>query len=91
MHYGDNSGKRQCNICILGIIRVYRDNSRLWGYFEFIRIFRVVYHRIEITISHVTSNFPFSRTRIYTNVRKVEVYEYKLVLNCGQFYTLFSL
>ena len=27
MHFGDNSGKRQCNICILGIIRVYRDIS----------------------------------------------------------------
>ena len=54
MHFGDNSGKKQCNICILGIIRVYRDNSSLYGYFEFIGIFRVVYHRIEIIVSHVT-------------------------------------
>ena len=54
----------------------------------FIGIFRV--YR-DITVSHVTPNFPFSRTRTYTNVRKVEVYEYKLELNCGQFYTLFSL
>ena len=60
MLFGDNSGQRQCNICI------------------------------EITVSHVTPNFPFSRNA-HTNVRKVEVYEYKLVLNCGQFYTLFSL
>ena len=48
----------------------------------------MVYHRIEITVSHVTTNFPFSRNA-HTNVQKVEVYEYKLVLNCGQFYTLF--
>ena len=68
------------------------DNSSLYGYFEFIGIVRVVYHRIEITVSHVTHlNFPFPRTRTYTNVWKVEVYEYKLVLNCEQFYTLFSL
>ena len=62
----------------------FGDNSSLS-----IGIIRVVYHRIEITVSHVTPNFPFSRTRTYANVRKVEVYEYKLVLNCGQFYILF--
>ena len=32
---------------------------------QFIGIFRVVYHRIEITVSHVTPNFPFSRARAY--------------------------
>ena len=44
----------------MGIIRAkdnaiyaFRDNSSLYGYFEFIGIFRVVFHRIEITVSHV--------------------------------------
>ena len=50
------------NVCIMGIIRA-KDNAiyafriirvYLYGYFEFIGIFRVVYHRIEITVSHVT-------------------------------------
>ena len=59
----------------------FRDNSSLS-----IGIIRVY---MDITVSHVTPNFPFSRTRTYTNVRKVEMYEYKLVLNYGQFYTLF--
>ena len=61
----------------IGIIRVYRDiSSTISSHWNY---------------CHVTPNFPFSRTRTYTNVQKVEVYEYKLVLNCGQFYTLFSL
>ena len=46
-------------------------------------IFRVVYHRIEITVSHVT------------HIRmpgKLRLYEYQLVLNCGQFlHTFFTL
>ena len=62
----------------------FRDNSSLYGYFE------LVYHRIEITVSHVTHLiFRFRVHATYTNVRKVEVYEYKLVLNCGQFYNTF--
>ena len=62
MHFGDNSGKRQCNICILGIIRVYRDISS-----EFIGIYRVVYHRIEITVSHVTHLI--FRVRVHAHTR----------------------
>ena len=75
------------------------------GYFEFMGIFRVYgdisschfigYHILHykiMTVSHVTHPiFHGDFAQTITNVRKVEMYENKLVLNCGQFYTLFSL
>ena len=57
------------NVCIMGIIRAkdnaiyaFRDNSSLS-----IGIFRVVYHRIEITVSHV-SHLIF-RFRVHAHTR----------------------
>ena len=76
MQLWDISRRRQCQYMLFG------DNVCFLG------IIRVKDNAIYA--SHVTPNFPFSRNA-HTNARKVEVYEYKLVLNCGQFYTLFSL
>ena len=71
------------------------------GYFEFMGIYRVycdissnhlhILHCKIMTVSHVTHLIFHGDCTDNTNVRKVEMYESKLVPNCGQFYTLFSL
>ena len=72
------------------------------GYFEYMGISQVygdissyhlhILHCKIMTVSHATPlifHGDFAQT--ITDVRKVEKYESKLVPNCGQFYTHFSL
>ena len=68
MHFRDNSSLS------IGIIRVYTDISSLYGYFEFIGIFRVVYHRIEITVSHVTHLIFRFRVHSHTRMSGTELW-----------------
>ena len=70
-----------------------------WGYFESIGIYRVygdisnyhlhILHCKIMTVSHVTHLI--FHVDCTNNVRNVEISESKLVPNCGQFYTLFSI
>ena len=88
MHFGGNVcilGKFRiednANICILGIFRVYGDISSVHLH---------ILHCKIMTVSHVTHLiFHGDYTNNYD--RKVEMYERKLVPNCGQFYILFSI
>ena len=64
------------------------------GYFEFmgdISSYHLhILHCKIMTVSHVTHlifHADFAQT--ITDVRKVQMYESKLLPNCGQFYTLF--
>ena len=87
MHFRDN-------VCILGICRVQdNDNICILGIFEFMGIFRVFIFTSCVVNNDRESRDTFSMETAQTimNVRNVEMYESKLVPNCGQFYTLFSL
>ena len=77
----------------MGIYRVYGDISSLWGYIEFMGIFRVIIFTsciVGATFNfqwRLHKQFSMETAQTITNVRKVEMYDRKLIPNFGQFYT----